>query len=125
MRAAGLHAIATLMTSEAVLIAPSKPHASLTPALAALIPIIKSRIAGVLASKRYVLCSYNIHIDQMQVATQITPGRRSATVNKLEEEGWFAVQAMVERKKIADVMDKLTEAGAEDILILALDNCRV
>jgi ATP phosphoribosyltransferase len=126
MRAAGLHAIATLMTSEAVLITPSNPHASLTPALEPLIPMIKSRIAGVLAAKQYVLVNYNIHEDSLHEATSITPGRRSATVSKLESgEGWLAVSAMVERKKMAETMDKLQEAGAEDILILALDNCRV
>jgi ATP phosphoribosyltransferase len=43
----------------------------------------------------------------------------------LETEGWLAVSAMVERKKMADIMDKLSETGAEDILILTLDNCRV
>ncbi|KAJ9109506.1 hypothetical protein QFC20_003250 [Naganishia adeliensis] len=126
MRAAGLHAIATLMTSEAVLITPSNPHSSLTPALEPLIPMIKSRIAGVIAAKQYVLVNYNIHEDKLHEATSITPGRRSATVSKLESgEGWLAVSAMVERKKMAEVMDKLQAAGAEDILILALDNCRV
>jgi len=126
MRAAGLHAIATLMTSEAVLITPSKPHDGLTPELANLITLLKARFAGVLAAKRYVLVNYNIHESKLHEATSITPGRRSATVSKLESgEGWLAVSAMVERKKQAETMDRLSETGAEDILILALDNCRV
>lgn len=125
MRAAGLHAIATLMSSQAVLITPSSPHASLTPDLAPLVILIKSRFAGVIAAKQYVLCNYNVHIDKLTATTAITPGRRAATVNKLETEGWMAVSAMVERKGMANVMDKLQDAGAEDILILALDNCRV
>jgi ATP phosphoribosyltransferase len=125
MRAAGLHAIATLMQSQAVLITPSKPHASLTPQLAPLINLVKSRIAGVIAAKQYVLCNYNIHQDKLTDAIAVTPGRRAATVSKLETEGWLAVSAMVERKKMADIMDKLSETGAEDILILTLDNCRV
>jgi ATP phosphoribosyltransferase len=32
---------------------------------------------------------------------------------------------MVERKKVADVMDQLVDMGAEDVLIISLDNCRV
>ena len=125
MRAAGLHAIHTLMTSEAVLITSSTPHPSLTPALAPLIPLVKSRFAGVLAAKRYVYASYNIQREKLHQALQITPGRRAATVSPLDEEGWVAVSAMVERKQVAMVMDELERSGAEDILIFALDNCRV
>ncbi|WVQ84035.1 ATP phosphoribosyltransferase domain-containing protein [Cryptococcus sp. DSM 104549] len=123
--AAGLHAIHTLLTSEAVLITSSTPHPNVTPALSPLIPLIKSRIAGVLASKRYVYASYNIQRSNLDEALKITPGRRAATVSPLDEEGWVAVSAMVERKAVAQVMDRLEQTGAEDILIMALDNCRV
>ncbi|WVR04440.1 ATP phosphoribosyltransferase [Kwoniella sp. DSM 27419] len=125
MRAAGLHAIHTLMKSEAVLITSRTPHHTLTPELAPLIPLIKSRFAGFLASKRYVYASYNIQRTALADALRITPGRRAATVSPLDEEGWVAVSAMVERKEVANVMDALERKGAEDILIMALDNCRV
>ncbi|KAL7421078.1 ATP phosphoribosyltransferase (ATP-PRTase) (ATP-PRT) [Cryptotrichosporon argae] len=125
MRAAGLHAIHTLLTSEAVLITSREPHATVTPALAALIDLLKSRIAGVLAAKKYVYASYNIERAKLDDALRITPGRRAATVSPLDEDGWVAVSAMVERKSVADTMDRLERAGAEDVLILALDNCRV
>jgi ATP phosphoribosyltransferase len=125
MRAAGLHAIHTLLKSEAVLITSRTPHASLTPALAPLIPLIKSRIAGVLAAKRYVYVSYNIKRESLAEALKITPGRRAPTVSPLDEEGWVAVSAMVERKGMAQAMDQLEATGAEDILVFALDNCRV
>lgn len=49
MRAAGLHAIESLLETEAVLIRSSKPkHSHLTP----LIELITSRIAGVVASTK-------------------------------------------------------------------------
>lgn len=32
---------------------------------------------------------------------------------------------MVETKKLADVMDELVDCGAEDILVIKLENCRV
>ena len=125
MRAAGLHAIHTLIESEAVLITSRTPHASPTPELAPLIPLVKSRFAGVIAAKKYVYISYNIERTHLSDALTITPGRRAATVSPLEEEGWVAVSAMVERKAMASAMDKLEKKGAEDILIFALDNCRV
>lgn len=125
MRAAGLHAIHTLMSSEAVLITSSKPHAGLTPELENLISLLKSRIAGVLAAKRYVYVSYNIQRENLQTALKITPGRRAPTVSPLDEDGWVAVSSMVERNKLAVTMDDLERTGAQDILVMALDNCRV
>jgi len=125
MRAAGLHAIHTLLTSEAVLITSSTPHPSVTPALAPLIPLIKSRFAGVIAAKKFVYVSYNIKRESLDAALTITPGRRAPTVSPLDEEGWVAVSAMVERKGMAGIMDRLENAGAEDVLVFALDNCRV
>lgn len=122
MRAAGLHAIATLLQTEAVLIKSSMPkHLTLEP----LIKVITSRIAGVVAAGRYVVCEYNIRRDVLTQATAVTPGRRAATISPLEEEGWVAVSVMVEKSKIADAMDELVKVGAEDIMIFNLDNCRV
>jgi ATP phosphoribosyltransferase-like protein len=53
------------------------------------------------------------------------PGRRAATVSPIEDDGWCAVSAMVEKKRSAVVMDELVAAGAEDVFLVALHNCRV
>ncbi|KAJ6527094.1 ATP phosphoribosyltransferase [Mycena capillaripes] len=122
MRAAGLHAIATVLESEAVLIKSSVPkHTHLAP----LIELITSRVAGFLAANKYVICQYNIPRIQLPAATVITPGRRAPTISPLEEEAWVAVSSMVEKGKIATIMDRLVAIGAEDIMIFNLDNCRV
>ncbi|EKM49900.1 uncharacterized protein PHACADRAFT_265657 [Phanerochaete carnosa HHB-10118-sp] len=122
MRAAGLHAIATLLDTEAVLIrSKEQKH----PEHASLIRLITSRIAGVVAAGRYVVCEYNILREKVHDATAITPGRRAATISPLEDGDWVAVSSMVLKKQIADVMDRLVAIGAEDILIFNLDNCRV
>jgi ATP phosphoribosyltransferase len=118
MRAAGLKAIDTVVDSTAVLIkskSPSNPE---------LIDLITSRIRGVITAKSYVLCQYNVERSRLAEATSITPGKRSATVTTLDEEGWVAVSSMVEKKKIALVMDNLTRIGAEDILVLDIHNAR-
>lgn len=122
MRAAGLHAIATVLTTEAVLIKSTTPkHPHLTP----IIELITSRIAGFIASSKFVMCQYNIPRARLEEATAITPGRRAPTISPLEEEGWVAVSSMVEKGRSATVMDELVKIGAEDVLILKLDNCRV
>lgn len=76
------------------------------------------------AAQSYVLCTYNIERPLLEKACKITPGKRAPTVNSLEESNWVAVQAMVERKNIAVVMDDLTAIGACDILVMKIDNSR-
>ncbi|KIJ45898.1 hypothetical protein M422DRAFT_226952 [Sphaerobolus stellatus SS14] len=122
MRAAGLHAIDTVLNTEAVLIKSAKPkHEHLKP----IIDLVTRRIAGVIASKKYVLCEYNIPRAALSNATAITPGRRAPTISPLEDPEWVAVSSMVERKRVAGVMDQLVDIGAEDVLVVSLDNCRV
>lgn len=122
MRAAGLHPIHTILSSEAVLIRSSRPS---SPALTPLIDRITSRIAGVIAAGRYVLCQYNILRARLDEATKITPGRRAATVSPLDDPLWVAVSSMVVKGESADVMDRLQAIGAEDIFLVGLANCRV
>ncbi|KAF2684802.1 ATP phosphoribosyltransferase [Lentithecium fluviatile CBS 122367] len=119
MRAAGLKAISTVVDTSAVLI--KSKHAS-DPKL---VDLITARIKGVITAQKYVLCTYNIERPKLDAACKITPGKRAPTVNSLEGDGsWVAVSAMVLRKDIAIAMDKLTEAGACDILVMKIENSR-
>jgi ATP phosphoribosyltransferase len=122
MRAAGLHAIDTVLDTEAVLI---KSKKDLSSEHARIINTISKRLAGVITAEKYVVCQYNVHKDNLPAAEQIYPGMRAPTISRLEEDNWFGVSVMVEKKKIANVMDELARVGAEDILVFNLDNCRV
>jgi len=117
-----LRAIATVIETEAVLIRTNKPLSSEHDAL---IKVITKRIAGVIVAERYVVCQYNVHRDNLAAAEKISPGRRAPTISRLEEKDWFGVSVMVDKTKVATVMDQLEGAGAEDILAFNLDNCRV
>ncbi|TLS29401.1 hypothetical protein PpBr36_00166 [Pyricularia pennisetigena] len=118
MRAAGLKAIDTVVESSAILIkskSPSNPE---------LVELIASRIRGVITAQKYILCQYNIERSKLTAATAITPGKRAPTITNIDQEGAVAVSSMVEKKKIAIVMDELTKVGATDILCLAIQNAR-
>ncbi|KJF60927.1 ATP phosphoribosyltransferase [Coccidioides immitis RS] len=117
MKAAGLQAIDTVVNSTAVLV---KSRKTSNP----LVELITSRIQGVITAKKYVLCHYNIPRNLLSQAAKITPGKRAPTVTALEEEGWVAVNSMVEKKLVATVMDELTKVGATDILVLDIANSR-
>ncbi|PHH77800.1 hypothetical protein CDD80_181 [Ophiocordyceps camponoti-rufipedis] len=118
MRAAGLKAVDTVLDSMAVLIK------SRAPSNQAMIDLITSRIRGVITAQKYVLCQYNIERDHLAAATKITPGKRAATVTTLDTASWVAVSSMVEKKKVAVVMDELCRVGAQDILVLNINNTR-
>ena len=135
MKAAGLKPIDTVLTSTAVLIKskhPSNPK---------LLDLIASRIRGFITAQSYILCQYNIPRRLLPVARRITPGKRAPTVTALDgtgngevsadgkktdvqEEEWVAISSMVEKKRIAAVMDELTDNGASDILVLEIANTR-
>lgn len=119
MRAAGLEVVSNVMNTEAVLISnPKNMHGDLVGKL-------KKRIEGHLAASRFNMINYNIERRNLVSAYQITPGKRSPTVSPLEDPEWVAVAAMIDKKKTSDIMDELERLGATDILVFAIDNCRV
>jgi len=118
MKAAGLKAIDTVVESSAILIK------SKAPSNQAMVDLIAARINGVITAQKYVLCQYNVPRTRLPDAVKITPGKRAPTVTSLEEEGWVAVSAMVEKKRLAPVMDELAMVGATDILVLDIHNTR-
>ncbi len=83
------------------------------------------RIEGVVIAREYSLLEYNIPRKYLAEAEKITPGYNSPTVNTLEDPDWCAVQVVVKRDTITDVMDQLEALGASAILETAISNCRL
>lgn len=117
MKAAGLKAIDTVVESTAVLVKSRRSTNDL-------VDLMTSRIRGVITAQKFVLCQYNIARSELATASKITPGKRAPTITPLEEEGWVAVSSMVEKKRVANVMDELIKVGASDILVLTIANSR-
>lgn len=123
MRAAGLTDIATVLETSCYLIQARRTQQDKD--RAELIEVIKSRIEGVLTAQRFVSCSYNTPDENLKELLKVTPGRRAPTISKLDDNGWVAVNAMIERKRKADIMDELKRKGASDIMVFEISNCRV
>ncbi|KAJ1987922.1 ATP phosphoribosyltransferase (ATP-PRTase) (ATP-PRT) [Dimargaris cristalligena] len=119
MRAAGLQAIATVIESQAVLIANPRTR------FPELVTKIQSRIEGHIASRKYMYISYNVERALLDQAKTITPGRQAPTINALIDDAWVAVSVMVPTNDVAEVMDQLKLIGATDILVFGISNCRV
>ncbi|KAF9981896.1 ATP phosphoribosyltransferase (ATP-PRTase) (ATP-PRT) [Modicella reniformis] len=119
MQAAGLHAIKDILESQAVLITSKKPpHPEL-------VKTITGRINGVIAAQKFVYMNYNIERKHLKDASQVTPGRKAPTFSPLEDPDWVAVSAMILKSNVAQTMDDLEAIGARDILLFAIQNCRV
>mmetsp|Transcript_88161 Transcript_88161/g.176323 ORF Transcript_88161/g.176323 Transcript_88161/m.176323 type:complete len:310 (+) Transcript_88161:41-970(+) len=119
MRAAGLEEVEVILKTEAVLLANKQSAHKATVAL------FQTRVEGYLTAMRYMMMSYNAPRDQLKAVLAITPGKRSPTVSPLEDGEWCAVSALVLKKGISEVMDRLQEAGATDILIYSITNSRM
>lgn len=119
MRAAGLEEVAVLMNTQAVLISNPKT------AYPELVETVRRRLAGYQTAQRFVMCTYNVHRDNLNEASSVTPGKRSPSVMNLDLTGWVSVSALVEKSKAASVMDKLESIGATDILTTGLLSSRI
>mmetsp|Transcript_106872 Transcript_106872/g.334313 ORF Transcript_106872/g.334313 Transcript_106872/m.334313 type:complete len:319 (-) Transcript_106872:109-1065(-) len=128
MHAAGLEVVGEpIFRSEALLFqqVPTAHNGLASGVKAEVIKTIEQRIRGYLTATRFVMVVFNCHADNLQECCQITPGKRSPTVTELKESGWHSVSALVRKEDSNSVLDKLTKAGAQDILSFELTNTRM
>lgn len=120
LRQAGLAPLGEpILRSEAVLI--KRRDVPTTTAVDQLV----GRLQGLIIARRYVIMDYDVTVAALDAACEITPGIESPTVSPLHEEGWVAVRAMVERRDINHVMDRLVDLGAKGIFVTEILSCRL
>lgn len=119
LRQAGLEVFGeTILESEAVLItrAGGEPDG---------FEIFRRRIEGVMIARSYVMMDYDIRVEDLAAATELTPGLEGPTVSPLHREGWVAVRVMVPREGSQRLMDDLYAVGARAILLTDIHACRL
>lgn len=109
-----------ILFSEALLIAGNEDVVNL-PEVKKLI----ARLRGILVARSYVMIEYDIEKSSLKKCCRITPGIESPTVSPLDNPNWVAVKAMIGKKEINTVMDKLYAEGARGIIVTALASCRL
>lgn len=108
-----------LLSSEAVLIARTETRGTLE------LGVVTHRLQGVVTARTYVMMDYDVRVEYVEAACTITPGLESPTVSPLHRQGWVAVRAMVPRKGMNAVMDRLYSLGARGILVTDITACRL
>jgi ATP phosphoribosyltransferase len=87
--------------------------------------VFKRRLDSVIVARTYIMMDYDIRVDSVERAVELTPGIESPTVSPLHREGWVAVRSMVPRDAAQKVMDELFSIGARGILVTDILACRI
>ncbi len=69
---------------------------------------------------KYVLM--NIPAAAVDEAVKILPGMKSPTLLPLADKGWYSLHVVISKDDLWDKIEQLKTLGAEDILVLALEN---
>lgn len=116
LRVNGLRPIATLLESQAILVAAS-PASLEDPRVSGLIAMLRSVVEA--RGKEYMMMNAPAHsIDRIRA---LIPGLSGPTVMPLADPSMIAVHSVVERGQLWRIIPALKEAGARDILIVPIE----
>lgn len=120
LRLAGLETVGEpIMRSQAVLVrrvgAPESAE----------VEVFLHRLQGVLTARNYVLVDYDVPLALVEQAAALTPGLESPTISPLRERDWAAVRAVVPKREVHRIMDRLEALGCRGILVTAISACRL
>jgi ATP phosphoribosyltransferase len=116
LRVNGLRPIATLLESEAVLVAGS-PAAAEDPRIAGLAAMLRSVVDA--RGKEYMMM--NAPASSIDRIRELIPGLSGPTVMPLADPSMIAVHSVVERRRLWTLVPALKEVGARDILIVPIE----
>jgi ATP phosphoribosyltransferase len=126
-RTLGLHDLAAfgepLCDSEAVLIE-REDIGDETAENAAARDQLAARVQGVVFGQQYLMLDYDCPRTVLDEATAVTPGLESPTIAPLADPAWVAVRALVPRRDVNAIMDKIAAIGAKAILASDIRFCR-
>jgi ATP phosphoribosyltransferase len=86
---------------------------------------MSGRLQGVVFAQQYMMLDYDCPKSLLDAAVEVTPGLESPTVAPLTSPEWVAVRAMVPRKEVNSVMDRLAGLGARAVLASDIRSCRL
>jgi ATP phosphoribosyltransferase len=113
----GLKEVATILKSEAVLVA----NPQLSQEKRQLLDRMAFRMDSVLRSKGYRYILLNAPTDSVEQIIGLLPGMRSPTVVPLADEGWVSIHSVIQDDDFWTIVDQLKEAGAEGMLVVPIE----
>jgi ATP phosphoribosyltransferase len=120
IKAHGLRIVCDVLHTHTVLVA--NRGALADPWKKAKIDQIALMLKSALAAHHRVLLKMNAPIEALDEITKLLPSLHAPTVNQLTDPAWVAIETVVERREVRDLIPKLRATGAEGILELDLKN---
>lgn len=118
LRQNGLRPIATVLESEAVLVARPDLEPAQQRVADELATVVRSVIVA--RSRRYLML--NAPDGSLEEIVGLLPGLDSPTVLPLARPGWHSVHAVVEQRQVMELLEPLRAAGARSLLVLPIDH---
>ncbi len=78
-------------------------------------------LQGALAAENKVLLKMNVPEKNADTVVSHLPALHAPTVNRLRENGWLAVETVVDEAVVRDIIPRLRQAGAEGIIEIGLN----
>jgi len=118
LRAGGLKIVNEVLVSYTALVA--NPAAVAEPAKSHAMEQIKTLLDGVMEARGKVLVKLNVSSDDRDAVIAILPAMKAPTVSQLFGDGGYAIETVVPKATINTLIPALKDAGATDIIELAL-----
>lgn len=113
----GLKEAEIIFRSEAVLIGTP----GMIPEKQALLDKMLFRIRAVKKSKKYKYILLNTPNERIETICGLIPGMKSPTILPLAKEGWCSLHSVVAEDDFWNIIENLSAAGAEGILVSAIE----
>lgn len=78
-------------------------------------------LRAALAARGKVALMLNVHEANLTKVEDLLPSLKSPTVSKLQAEGWYAINTIIDEDVVRDLIPKLKDAGAEGIVEFPLN----
>lgn len=118
LRKHGLRIIDTVLESTTRLIANRESYAD--PEKRGLMEELRLLILGAMNARGKVLIKFNVAEKNLEEAVKVLPSMKAPTLSRLYDEGYYAVESVVEKKGINLLIPELVKKGAEDIIELPI-----
>ena len=118
LAAAGLRIVDTLLVSRTELIA--NPEAAADPAKRRAMEHLRTLLLGALEARGKVLLKLNVPAERLDEVVSVLPAMKAPTVSELSGRGGFAVETVVEKRRVNVLIPALKDRGATDIIELPL-----
>jgi ATP phosphoribosyltransferase len=73
-------------------------------------------LQGALVAESKVGLKMNVSDEDLEGLLKILPSMKAPTVSSLQETGWHAVDTVVDETEVRELIPKLKQVGAEDII---------